>query len=70
MNRWKTVGWMLLVIILIGVVAILTRTPVGADARSEREGIEAPAPDTSADDTVSTDSAAENAARSGQNSSQ
>ena len=55
MSRMKTIGWMLLVIIVIGIVAILTRTPVRAGA--DAEAVPAAADTSPPADTGSTDSA-------------
>ncbi len=59
MSRMKTISWMLLVIIVIGIVAILTRTPVRSDARSPADAPAvtdtSPATDTAATDTTPAD---------------
>lgn len=58
-RRVKTISWMLLVIIVIGIVAILTRTPVRSDVRSAGEAPAAvdtsPATDTTPADTAPAD---------------
>lgn len=71
MSRIKTISWMLLVIIVIGIVAILTRAPVHSDAGHADEAIEAPAAaDTSPADTTPGDGTADEVPGDAQNSSQ
>lgn len=69
MSRIKTISWMLLVIIVIGVVAIFTRTPVRSSGGSGAET--AAVTDTPAtSDTTAGDSAETEVAEEPQNSSQ
>lgn len=65
------IGWMLLVIIVIGIVAILTRTSVRSDTGQADEAIEAPAAaDTSPADTAPEDGNAGEVPGDAQNSNQ
>lgn len=70
MSRMKTISWMLLVIIVIGIVAILTRTPVRSDGGSAAEAASAVTDTLEMTDTIPDDSAETEQAGEPQNSSQ